>query len=397
MDGHQFDRLTQQLGEALSRRRFGAVLAALGLGTGFGAATRAKPKKGKKKKKKPKPCAAGTARCGAACVDIQSNAQHCGGCNQPCPGGQSCGGGQCQPGGCEGNQERCGGNCVNLNTDEQHCGECNRACNGDLTCLDGDCACAAGTRCGTACVDLDLDHAHCGECDRACNGDLTCSNGECGCAAGTRCGNQCVDTQTNRNHCGGCDDACPGNQTCSGGTCVDPPECTNQAQCGGSSFNDLVCRNGRCVCAAENKGICRRFPDGRGSCHECCPGGSGLCTGEHVCHVTEAPFGVTAICNCPTGSEQCRAGNSFRCVTNPQSDPQKCGLDCVDCTTSNPGSSCCNGFCTRGCEPDTQCGGLFGPCGGGCSMCGPGTICCNRGPGTTSQCIPNINGFCYLN
>ena len=34
MDGQQFDRLTQQLGQALTRRRFGAVLAALGLGAG---------------------------------------------------------------------------------------------------------------------------------------------------------------------------------------------------------------------------------------------------------------------------------------------------------------------------------------------------------------------------
>lgn len=85
MDGQQFDRLTLHLGQALSRRRFGALLAALGLGAGFGADTQAKPKK--KKKKKPKKCKNGAVKCGKACIDTTSNAAHCGGCGQGCGAG----------------------------------------------------------------------------------------------------------------------------------------------------------------------------------------------------------------------------------------------------------------------------------------------------------------------
>ena len=36
MDAQHFDLLTQQLGRALSRRHFGALLAALGFGAGLG-------------------------------------------------------------------------------------------------------------------------------------------------------------------------------------------------------------------------------------------------------------------------------------------------------------------------------------------------------------------------
>src|SRR5262245_31000684 len=35
------------------------------------------------------PCASGE-RCGAECVDTQSRADHCGGCNRGCPVGASC-------------------------------------------------------------------------------------------------------------------------------------------------------------------------------------------------------------------------------------------------------------------------------------------------------------------
>ena len=98
MDGHQFDRLTQGFSQALTRRRFGTLLATLGLAAGFGAAPEALAKK-KKKKKKPKTCQTGAVKCGAACVDTRTNAQHCGGCSQPCGAGQSCVAGACQGGG----------------------------------------------------------------------------------------------------------------------------------------------------------------------------------------------------------------------------------------------------------------------------------------------------------
>lgn len=102
MDAQQFDRLTQGFGHALSRRRLGAVLAALGLGAGFGAGPGAEAKKKKKKKKKPAGngggdgCPTGQTRCGGACVDTRTDTRHCGECDSPCDEpGASCSGGEC--------------------------------------------------------------------------------------------------------------------------------------------------------------------------------------------------------------------------------------------------------------------------------------------------------------
>jgi hypothetical protein len=400
MDGQQFDRLTQQLTLALTRRRFGAVLAALGLSAGLAMESRAKPKK--KKKKKAKGCKNGAVKCGKTCVDTATNAAHCGGCGQACPSGQACAGGACQTGGCSGDREPCGGACVNLDNDEQHCGECGRACAGDLTCLDGDCGCADGTKCGDACVDLDDDDAHCGQCNLACQGELTCLGGDCGCADGTKCGNACVNLQTNRNHCGGCNDACTGNQTCSGGECVDPPECVNQDGCGGFGFNDLVCRDGRCVCATEGEGICHRFPDRRGICDTCCPGGSGQCRFDEVCHVGEVSGVPFAYCDCPTGWQRCnyQPHPTGTCVADPLTDSRKCGPFCEDCTANTDFPAiCCGGLCTRGCGgPGTVCFNQDQPCGPNCLPCNSDSICCNMGPGTLPRCIPNAHGnVCYQN
>ncbi len=441
MDAQQFDRLTQQLSRALTRRRFGAVLATLGFGTGLSAVTSAKPKKGQKKKKKAKPCAAGTVRCGAACIDTRTNAQHCGGCGQSCPDGQGCDGGACQTQGCAGDRELCGSDCVNLDNDEQNCGECGRACGGDLTCIDGDCGCADGTRCGTECIDLDADElncgecglacngdlaclsgacgcatgtqcgnqcvdldaddAHCGQCDRACGGDLTCISGDCACASGTRCGNQCVNTQTDRRHCGGCDDACTGNQTCSGGECVDPPECVDQYGCGGFSFNDLVCVNGRCVCDTPGEAICQRYSDGRGRCHQCCPDGSGACRFDEVCfYDPDFQSGPLAYCDCPTGWQRCNYNPwpTGTCVEDPMTDSRKCGPFCEDCTASTMWPAiCCDGFCTRGCNPGSFCSRNT-KCGPNCLPCNSDSICCNQGQGTLPRCIPDLyGGTCYYN
>ncbi len=41
-------------------------------------------------------CAAGTNRCGAACVNTQTDENHCGGCDRRCAAGQTCSGGTCQ-------------------------------------------------------------------------------------------------------------------------------------------------------------------------------------------------------------------------------------------------------------------------------------------------------------
>jgi hypothetical protein len=355
MDGARFDRLTQQLGHGLNRRRFGALLAALGVGGGLGAASSTKlkaKKKGKKKKKAPT-CPAGTVLCGGACVDTQADPANCGSCGNRCGNNQTCVGGQCR-----------GGGCVDTQSNAQHCGGCGNACQGALTCI----------------------------------------SGQCGCAAGTKCGNQCVNTQTDDANCGSCGNGCTSGKRCQGGQCVDQPECTSQAQCGGSSSNDLVCRNGRCLCP-QGQGLCHRFPDGRGTCHICCPGGSEECPGNRneICFYYQTPSEVWAgLCDCATGSDRCPDG---LCVADTQTDPRHCGQNCQDCQARldvNPKRFCCDGRCAGGgCRPgfgggDCIPGSPDIPCGSGCQPCSAGMLCCNRGPGTEGRCIPDTNrGSCY--
>ncbi|MCC7025166.1 MAG: hypothetical protein IT338_20200 [Thermomicrobiales bacterium] len=261
--------------------------------------------------------------------------------------------------------------------------------------------CKAGkAKCGGACVDTTTDGRNCGKCGNACGAGKACVGGACqggGCSDGQRlCNGACVDTQTDTRHCGACDAPCDRGR-CVGGECI---ECANQDDCGGYDYNNLVCKSGRCVCAKADEGICTRYLDGRGSCHVCCPGGSGQCLRDEVCQVSETPSGLSAVCTCPTGWQRCTYLPAGTCVADPMRDPHKCGQFCKDCDASDPGAICCQGSCTRGCSPGYRGSGCMqsDPCGSDCQPCGSGTICCNQGPGTEPSCIPDTHGgFCYLN
>lgn len=359
MDGTRFDRLTQELGHALTRRRFGALVGALGLWSGRDTANGVKAKP---KKKKKKPCGRGAIRCGAKCVNPLLDARNCGKCGRACGAGQACVTGSCQDGGCPGSQISCGGRCVDPRTDSDHCGDCGNSCNG---------TCAGGT----------------------------CQAG--GCPSGQDvCNGQCVDKQTDNRHCGACGDACTVGR-CIAGRCV---ECVNQDDCGGYSYNDLICRNGRCVCATEGEGLCQRYSDRRGSCDKCCPGGSGQCRFDEVCFYVQGPNGPYGFCDCPTGWQRCnyQPHPSGTCVENPMTDSRKCGPFCEDCTATpewSPKQICCNGGCISGCGgPGTSSCVRGQICGPNCLPCNSDSICCNMGPGTLPRCIPDAyGGTCYLN
>ena len=424
MDGHRFDHLTRTW--ATRRTAIGGLLAGLaGLAgldveakkkrkhaerhTGSGKSRHQDALRAEKKKKKKKKCKGGTLKCGKVCVNASTDAQNCGTCGRRCTSGAACVNGVCKSPSttCPTGQVRCNGQCVDPMSNEAHCGGCGQACQGDLTCLSGTCGCddSADTQCGASCVNLQDDDDHCGTCGAACQGNLTCQGGACGCAAGgdSQCGNLCVDTQSDEANCGSCGHACGAGQSCQGGQCVDAVECTDQYGCGGYSYNDLVCRNGRCVCADANKGICQRYPDKRGRCHVCCPGGSGQCLRDEVCHLSGDSSNYFALCDCPTGWDRCTYNYpTGTCTEDWDRDPRKCGQFCTDCQANletNPKATCCNGFCVQGCSPGTIGSGCYSdsPCGPNCLPCGEGKICCNMGPGTEPRCIPNVNGFCYLN
>ncbi len=124
--------------------------------------------------------------------------------------------------GLESSCEQCGGDtCIDVSSDAAHCGVCGRACPSGVPCVDGECACPQDTTlCGDACVDTASDVDHCGGCDEPC--DMFCLMGECAADCGTlqACGGACVDTTTDQNHCGGCDQPCGSEQSCVGSECV---------------------------------------------------------------------------------------------------------------------------------------------------------------------------------
>lgn len=123
----------------------------------------------------------------------------------------------------EGSCETCGGDvCIDLQTDAAHCGECDNACPSGVACVAGSCDCGEGGGvCGGACVDLQSDPTHCGECDNTCASDQVCLEGTCadGCGDLTMCGQSCVDLQSDPNHCGECDQACASGEMCLAGMC----------------------------------------------------------------------------------------------------------------------------------------------------------------------------------
>ncbi len=241
----------------------------------------------------PLSCPAGQTACGGTCVDLSSDALHCGACNTTCDAGASCvsglcgcpssapltcglrcvdpqtdgancgrcghacGLGQCRTGACSCNtspgsvalcpDDPTTGTCVDLAASASNCGACGNVCTSGETCAScavgegcvGKCVCSppkqvCGTGSAAVCTNVSTDPANCGSCGNACAAGQVCSGGTCQqtCAAGfTLCGTSCVDLRTDPQHCGSCTNACLLGQSCSGGTCQ--AACTTLT-CGGS-------------------------------------------------------------------------------------------------------------------------------------------------------------------
>ncbi len=153
------------------------------------------------------PCEDPMLICDGACVDPDTNPQHCGECGEDCDAGGSC----------------VAGDCIDA---------CGDSCNRDTeVCAGGTCMCRIGfTACGTACVDLQTNASFCGACDEDCldepGEEYVCEAGECyddtGCSVGlTQCGHSCVDLQSHPLHCDECDRPCDGDEVCIDGDCED--------------------------------------------------------------------------------------------------------------------------------------------------------------------------------
>jgi hypothetical protein len=219
-------------------------------------------------------CPPGYARCGAACVDLNSNPGHCGACDRACPPEDVCNEGRCSSG-CAGGLTDCSGACVDLQTDEAHCGGCGLPCGPTEGCVGGGCVCVP-----------DCWARECGS--DGCGGSCGTCPGGAGCRADGTC--ECLPSCSGR-ECGsdGCGGTCP--PGCSGGwICGGAGLC----QCSGTPCGTACCYVGQ-VCTGSS--CCTPSCSGRecgsdgcgGSCGSCDPGWS--CSGSGTCTCTPACSG----------------------------------------------------------------------------------------------------------
>jgi hypothetical protein len=210
-------------------------------------------------------CADGHALCGDACVDIESDAAHCGSCGAACADGEVCAAGKCVSeagGACAMGQTRCSGTCLDLQADAANCGACGNACsapaNSDVACNAGVCesSCQAGfgdcngdptDGCET---DLNTTLEHCGACNAGCvageNVDAAacaagvCTVGACKTGFGDCDGDVLTGCERVLNfddgHCSMCGMGCDtgAGQECVEGSCIVPVIRSNLLLCGTS-------------------------------------------------------------------------------------------------------------------------------------------------------------------
>ena len=211
-------------------------------------------------------CKNSLTKCGNACVDTTNDANHCGGCGQPCLGGKVCTGGSCQ---CPSDKPNwCGNSCVAYGTNE-NCGSCGDACINGKQCNGSSCQCPSDKPnwCNNSCVAYGTNE-NCGGCGDACTHGKQCNGSSCQCPTNTPnwCNGSCVSYGTNEN-CGDCGDVCTGGRFCSHGACVCSNgtdwcngQCVNYQNdvnnCGscGHSCNGHPCNNGSCSCSYTKDG-----------------------------------------------------------------------------------------------------------------------------------------------
>ena len=314
--------------------------------------------------------------CANACVNTSRNPFFCGSCTTSCKIGQICQGGPCQ---CPPGELLCEGRCIDPTTNSNHCGACNKACPQGSLCASGACknTCppSTPTSCYGGCVDLKSNPHHCGKCGAACRPDQLCVDGKIVCPEDSKeCGNRCVDTNIHPEHCGECGKVCKAGQLCAAGACVVTcPSATPDACYGG------------CVDKKTNPYHC-------GACGNTCPSGQSCTAGKCECPTGYVRCGKDCVdiksarlhcgkCNNACQSNQnCAAG---KCVFScPKSTPALCFGGCVN-TDTNP-LHC--GQCGVHCTISQECIGGECLCPAGKSTCGKSCVDHQSDPYHCGQC-----------
>lgn len=290
-------------------------------------------------------CEGSLVACEGSCVDLDSDALHCGRCNGPCAEGQVCSDGSCAPA-CDEGLERCGGECVDPLRDTTNCGGCGIVCGASEVCIDGACEelCSdGGMLCGYACVDISTDRMHCGTCNQACADHLLCQNAECTCPEGGEdCDGSCVDLDSDLAHCGACNQGCHGldrveEASCEAGACVVVRCEEGWEDCDGDPANG---------CEAE----LASDPKHCGGCGTDCLAfsnvGDGLCI-EGSCEIAE----------CAPGWADCDLDAANGCEIHVETDVLNCGEcdnSCIGLPNNEADAACFEGGCALDCATDWE-------------------------------------------
>lgn len=302
-------------------------------------------------------------------VDLRSDVRHCGGCDTACPAAPhttfACVDGGCVLSACAPGWADCDGRVddgceVDLQSDVEHCGSCEQACppvpNAAPACLDGhcgtgpcggrwqDCDASGSNGCET---DVATNPSSCGGCGTACptpsHGTAACRDSLCGlgaCDTGfgdcdRLAANGCeIDLRGDGLNCGAC-----------GTSCVRPHARTS---CASGLCQLLGCDPGWASCDGNDANGCETdIADSASHCGACgvvCP---------------TRPHTATATCRdgacgfvCVAGWADCDGDPANGCEVDLSTDAAHCGACATVCPTGpHQGASCAGGTCGLVCQP----------------------------------------------
>jgi len=327
--------------------------------------------------------------CGATCVDLKTDRNHCGKCDRRCEDKGICVEGEClcEDDGivCEDGGIVCGDVCIDPFRDRDHCGAkglCTeespasedyrgRICPVNEECAEGACVCPADKAlCDNTCIDPKVSKTHCGargRCDASsatsdnyagvtCEGSSACVEGECEClGANLTCNGICIDPNTDTVHCGAkgsCMGSDPDIENYQGVDCGSERHChEGKCKCRGS----LIWCDGKCIDPDTNDAFC----GAKGHCNEESRNESNFkgiaCDEKSFCQGGECvPFA------CDDAKTLCRnADGKLECV-DVASDPLncgQCGWNCGDKAYDSLKSrdTCINNKCQYECAPLSSC------------------------------------------
>ena len=205
-------------------------------------------------------CAEGMSLCKGACVDVNTDVDHCGACSSPCSLSNECIGGKCL------GPSNCNGGNHNTKDSIDHCGRCGNRCDDGTTCILGECVVGDGyTYCNGEKVRLNTP-SHCNSCE-PCSDGLICENNECLEGQGKMvCNNRVIDSRNDSANCSRCGNVCAQGLKCVDSECVRIDDITTSITCDGTTVNPsndrLNCGGCGIYCLKCVNGACTQLNEG---------------------------------------------------------------------------------------------------------------------------------------